>query len=246
MAAVAPVSLRSKPSPLPSPACPPSCPPLVNEVVCGAVMLAYERAGKWQEAAGVLDRARALGVTPSTVMFNTAISAAARAGRMEVAEQLLAMMPAKDLVTIKTMAAGYGLAGRPMQVEAMLQLLPALGQRPCEHCYCALITAHSLAGDTQAALRLRQRMAREGVVATLAVYNTLLAACERGGETQAGLELLQAMKREGMQPNALTQRLMASLGQMGVQAVQREQVAAAALSAVFAAAGSVMMRVGMF
>ena len=33
----------------------------VNEVVCGALMLAYERAGRWQEAVGVLDRARALG-----------------------------------------------------------------------------------------------------------------------------------------------------------------------------------------
>lgn len=33
----------------------------VNEVVCGALMLAYERAGKWQEAVAVLDRARALG-----------------------------------------------------------------------------------------------------------------------------------------------------------------------------------------
>ena len=33
----------------------------VNEVVCGALMLAYERAGKWQEAVAVLDRARTLG-----------------------------------------------------------------------------------------------------------------------------------------------------------------------------------------
>lgn len=33
----------------------------VNEVVCGALMLAYERVGKWAEAVGVLDRARVLG-----------------------------------------------------------------------------------------------------------------------------------------------------------------------------------------
>ena len=33
----------------------------VNEVVCGALMLAYERAGKWQECVAVLERARTLG-----------------------------------------------------------------------------------------------------------------------------------------------------------------------------------------
>jgi pentatricopeptide repeat protein len=44
---------------------------LVNEVVCGALMLAYERAGMWEEAVRVLSRARALGVEPNTVMINT-------------------------------------------------------------------------------------------------------------------------------------------------------------------------------
>jgi len=29
--------------------------------VCGALMLAYERAGKWEEAVNVLERARKLG-----------------------------------------------------------------------------------------------------------------------------------------------------------------------------------------
>lgn len=36
----------------------------VNEVVCGALMLAFERAGKAAECAAVLDRARALGESP--------------------------------------------------------------------------------------------------------------------------------------------------------------------------------------
>eukprot|EP00983_Pelagomonas_calceolata_P042819 1138666-Pelagomonas_calceolata.AAC.3 len=52
--------------------------PVLNEVVCGALMLAYERAGKWQDAVGVLQRARSLGLKPNTVMLNTAISAAGK------------------------------------------------------------------------------------------------------------------------------------------------------------------------
>lgn len=61
---------------------------VVNEVVCGALMLAYERAGKWEEAVRVLQRARRLGIEPNTVMYNTAISAAGKAGQSELANQL--------------------------------------------------------------------------------------------------------------------------------------------------------------
>lgn len=61
---------------------------IVNEVVCGALMLAYERAGKWQEAVNVLLRGLNLGIYPNTVMYNTAISAAGKAGQLEVAEKL--------------------------------------------------------------------------------------------------------------------------------------------------------------
>jgi actin-like ATPase involved in cell morphogenesis len=51
---------------------------------------------------------------------------------------------------------------------------------------------------------------------------------------------------QGVEPNAVTQQLMSRLGQQGVQSVETQQVAAAALSAVFAAAGGMLMRVGMF
>jgi hypothetical protein len=54
------------------------------------------------------------------------------------------------------------------------------------------------------------------------------------------------MSMQGVEPNAVTQQLMSRLGQQGVQSVETQQVAAAALSAVFAAAGGMLMRVGMF
>lgn len=57
-AAAAPAAAQPKLKPLPKGRGP------VNEVVCGALMLAYERAGKWQEAVGVLERARTLGEAP--------------------------------------------------------------------------------------------------------------------------------------------------------------------------------------
>ncbi len=51
---------------------------------------------------------------------------------------------------------------------------------------------------------------------------------------------------QGVEPNVTTHHLMAVVGRHGVQTVESQQVAAAALSAVFAAAGGLLMRAGMF
>jgi pentatricopeptide repeat protein len=60
----------------------------VNEVVCGALMLAYERGNKWEDAVAVLDRARALGIQPNTIMYNTALSSLGKAGKSDAAKSL--------------------------------------------------------------------------------------------------------------------------------------------------------------
>lgn len=54
------------------------------------------------------------------------------------------------------------------------------------------------------------------------------------------------MLAQGVEPNVTTHHLMAVVGRHGVQTVESQQVAAAALSAVFAAAGGLLMRAGMF
>lgn len=64
----------------------------VNEVVCGALMLAYERGGKWEDAVAVLGRARTLGITPNTIMYNTAMSALGKAGKSDAARALFDQM----------------------------------------------------------------------------------------------------------------------------------------------------------
>lgn len=220
--------------------------PLVNEVVCGALMLAYERAGKWSEAINVLSRARAMGIQPNAVMYNTAIAAAGKAGHLDAAERLFTMVPNPDGVTHESLVAAYGMAGLPEKAEAVFRLMVQRQFRPRDYAYCGLIAAYSLAGDCEAALRVRKRMRRDGATATVHVYNALLAACERARQYERALELLQAMKREGVEPNMVTQSLMTLIGRQGVQSVEGQQVAAAAWSAVFAAAGTLLIRAGMF
>ena len=89
-------------------------------------------------------------------------------------------------------------------------------------------------------------MRRAGASPTVHVYNALIAACERAQQFEAGLELTKDMRREKIEPNSVTLQLMHGLGSKGVAAVEKQQVAAAALSAAVAAAGTLVMRTGIW
>eukprot|EP00798_Chlamydomonas_sp_ICE-L_P012469 gene12469-15676_t len=227
---------------------------ILNEVVCGALMFSYERAGKWEEAVRVLDRARALGLKPNHVMYNMAISAAGKAGKLDKVEGLFEQalerntmtnktllagraVPEPDTITYETLIAAYGMAGLAAKAEAAFRtMVYERGLIPRDYAYCGLIASHSLAGDTKSALGVRQRMLREGNSLTVHVYNALIAACERGGMYEQALELHRLMQREGLEPNLVTQQLMTVVGRRG----------GASVEAAFAAAGSIVIKRGLF
>lgn len=54
------------------------------------------------------------------------------------------------------------------------------------------------------------------------------------------------MKEAGVTQNSVTQQLLDGVCREGVKAVENQQAAIAALSAAVAAAGSVLIRAGMF
>lgn len=218
----------------------------VNEVVCGALMLAYERSGKWEQAVAVLDRATALGIYPNTVMYNTAISALGKAGQLEAAHALFKVVPHPDAVTYETLIAAYGIAGKPKDAEALLENMKTAGFKPQDYAYCGLIAAHSMKGDWKAALAVRDRAAAAGVLPTVHMFNALIAACERAHQYEKAVAFGREMQSQGIGFNAITKELLDGVCKEGVKAVENQQAAIAALSAAVAAAGTVMMRAGVF
>jgi pentatricopeptide repeat protein len=77
----------------------------VNEVVCGALMLAYERAGRWQEAVAVLDRAEVLGEWPPRPALGPAclpVCVVAAPLRMAHSQPQLRLSPAAALPWLST------------------------------------------------------------------------------------------------------------------------------------------------
>jgi pentatricopeptide repeat protein len=219
---------------------------VVNEVVCGALMLAYERAGKWEDAVGVLDRARALGITPNTVMYNTAVSALGKAGKLDAAQELFHACPAPDAVTFETLIAAHGMAGDAEAAESLLREMRAAGHTPQDYAYCGIVAAYSLRGNWKAALKVKDRAAAEGVSPSVHLFNALIAACDRARQFDKAIALGQDMVAAGITPNSVTQELLQGVCNSGVAAIENQQAAVAALSAAVAAAGTVLMRAGMF
>jgi len=218
--------------------------PKINEVVCGALMMAYSRAGKWSDAVKVLGRARRLGIRPNTVMYNSAISAAGKNGQVDVCEILFNEVEEPDAVTYETVIAAYGMSGLVEKAENAFSQMIAAKLQPRDYAYCGLIAAHSMAGDWESALSVRTRMQRAFAALTVHVYNALIAACERCGRLDHALHLHKCMEQEGIEPNNVTVSLLNSIGKQGVRAVEHQQIGATALSAVVAAAGACLMQSG--
>ena len=104
----------------------------------------------------------------------------------------------------------------------------------------------SMDGDWRGALSVRQRILKAGVPLTVHIYNALLAAAECSSKYDAALQLQREMRRHNIQGNALTGQLLQSVGRRGVEMIDGLQVTTAALSAAVAAAGTLLVRSGVF
>lgn len=103
-----------------------------------------------------------------------------------------------------------------------------------------------MSGDWRLSLGIRQRILEAGAPMSVHVYNSLLAAAERAGKFDTALELQREMRRAGIIGNTLTGQLLQSVGRKGVAAVDGMQATTAALSAAVVAAGTLLMRSGIF
>ncbi|KAK2080415.1 hypothetical protein QBZ16_000268 [Prototheca wickerhamii] len=171
---------QSYPTPLPNETQPDDnnwSPSPINEVVCGAMMAVYERAGLPDRAVALFDRAPALGVRPNGVMLNAALSALGKAGRGEEAAALVARSGVRpDLATYELLIAGWAAAGRPAEAEAVLRALRAAGLAASQSAYAGLAQAYRRVGDALGALGIKERMREDGLTPGTAVLQAIQGA----------------------------------------------------------------------
>ncbi len=111
------------------------------EVLAGTAAAGLKRCMVVQ-AVNVLDRARRLGIRPNTVMFNTALCALGKAGRVDQAAALFWQIPQPDAISHETMVAAYGMAGRTADAERALVAMIGSGFQPRDFAYCAIIQSY--------------------------------------------------------------------------------------------------------
>jgi pentatricopeptide repeat protein len=75
-------------------------------------------------------------------MYNTAMSALAKSGRAEAAEELFSDIPEPDAVSYETLIAAYGMAGQPDKAEAVFRAMSNVGHTPRDYAFCGLIAAY--------------------------------------------------------------------------------------------------------
>ena len=90
----------------------------------------------------VLDRARRLGVRPNTIMFNTALCALGKAGRVDEAAALFWDIPSPDTISHETLVAAFGMAGRTAEAERALAAMVSNGFQPRDFAYAAIIQSY--------------------------------------------------------------------------------------------------------
>lgn len=218
----------------------------VNDVICGSMMYAYERAGRWEKALEFFSICQSLGYENNTIITNIALSALAKAGEMKTAEQVFKDLSLPDNVTYETMVAGYGLSGNVKKAESLLLDMIELGYKPKDYAYCGLIAGYTVRGNFQKAIEVYDRAINAGVEPSVHLYNALLAACDRFHKYDRAILLLDEMKRCKIHGNAMTHNLTVSICTEGVRTVESQQAAITAISAAVAAAGSIMIRAGVF
>lgn len=138
----------------------------------------------------------ALGVAPSTISYNSALSALARAGRWEEAVELLASMTAEhappDVISYTTTVAACqkgGAATQALEVLRQMNESSTTAVAPNAVTFTAAVTALADAGRWREALRTYDAMPPE-VERSEAVLHAAVVAAARGGQWRRAARMM--------------------------------------------------------
>eukprot|EP00611_Tribonema_gayanum_P029574 TRINITY_DN7957_c0_g1_i2.p1 TRINITY_DN7957_c0_g1~~TRINITY_DN7957_c0_g1_i2.p1 ORF type:complete len:566 (-),score=111.39 TRINITY_DN7957_c0_g1_i2:274-1971(-) len=143
------------------------------------------------------------GVQPNLHVYNSCISACAKAGQWKAALQLLEDMTTNrvqpDVITYGAALDALGRAGDD-QSEKALGLLRGMskhGIRPDLICYSSAAHACAKGGRYKVALQLLEEMTLQGLQPDATIINTTMAACAKAGQASTAMKLLDQLRQQG-------------------------------------------------
>lgn len=220
------------------------------EVVLGTALKRQLQSGAGpQVLRDYLRRARGLGIRVTSFHLNMVVVAVGREEGYVAACREVASMEGEgksDVVTLETLLGVAATEGRTVEAEQLLAEVTKRYGTPTDKAMSSLLRAYVTAGQARlGVMRCRPRFVRFG--AQLGVYNALLTACEEAELYDVAVELYWQIKQGllGVYPDGNTHLIMDSVCAKGLSRVQEQQALVSGLVAAGAAAGAMLMRVGL-
>eukprot|EP00903_Cladosiphon_okamuranus_P011015 g10404.t1 len=189
-----------------------------------AMISAYGRVGRWEDAVGLVDslleeRAQAspnvepgtsaaAATTATTAVFNAGIMACARAGQLEEGMRLLREMwergVSRDVQTYNTAMALCKATGEWTRAVGLLEAMEADGVAADAVTFNTVIAACEAGADHWTAFSLFNRMEKAGITPDVWTYNSLANVLGSCGEWERAVGLLEDMREQGLKPDVVT------------------------------------------
>eukprot|EP00903_Cladosiphon_okamuranus_P022059 g20286.t1 len=195
---------------------------LVDVFVFSAAVGAFAKAGRWEDALGVLGTMRERGVRPNEFTYNQAISACGNGGAWQWAVYLLKAMPTVGLLPdVVSYNAAIGACARAGQSEVAVVLLREMAGSeaegrgrlaPNELTYNTVLSALAppppppttsgggAASNWKLAVGLLEEMREKRVALGPESYALSVAACVAGGQAGVAVGLLRRMRKDRITP----------------------------------------------
>ena len=193
-----------------------ACLPIQWDVITlNSAMSSYEKVARWSHALALLAFLSATGgdLRADAISYNAVITACARAGRWQIAQEAFAQLGCEhengfqpSVVTYNAMVAACDWSGR------WKQALDVFGMARFSECkdlitYNSAISACDAAGAAgylHHALTLLSDLKQDSLQGNVVTYTAVISACESGGQWQQALLLLFEMEDVKVLPNIVS------------------------------------------
>ncbi|XP_017701151.1 pentatricopeptide repeat-containing protein At1g20300, mitochondrial [Phoenix dactylifera] len=186
-------------------------------VLYTALVHAWCRAGRLDEAERVFAEMRGHGITPNVYTYTSVIDSMCRAGQIPRAHELFCQMLdagcSPNAATFNSLMQAHVKSGR---MEQALQVHNQMKQLACEPdiiTYNLLIEAHCQKGqkNLHAALKVLNQMAAKGCTPNCHTFNAIFRCILSVGNVNTAHKLYNRMRELGCRPNTVTYNLLMQL-----------------------------------